>query len=50
MGMGYMWEPGFGESASYGEVLRSFLGAFIGDRTEASFQAQIPNPPQVGHG
>ena len=35
--------------SSYSEVIRSFLGAFTGDRTETPFQAQIPIPPHIGH-
>lgn len=49
MRMRYVWGPGFGESTPYSEVIRSFLGAFAGDRTEALFQAQISIPPHAGH-
>lgn len=46
MGMGYVWGPGFGESTPDSEVIRSFLGAFAGDRTEDNFRPRSPLLPE----
>lgn len=44
--MGFIWGPGFGESAAYSEVLSSFLGAFTEDRTEGNFRPRSPLLPE----
>ena len=46
MGMGYVGGPGFGESTPDSEVIRSFLGAFTGDRTEDNFRPRSPSLPE----